>query len=155
EAPAPQEAPPAPPPAPAGEALLSWDLEQTMSDRGTSTCAAISSAPRTINGFLSQTGGRPAEAWDQEGTVFLTRHPGTQACLPWVSVSRPVLLEGLTFRHWHNHNPGFPTCPGYRVQLQIDAGQGYADLGPALALSNVNSGHTDTIALQHRLEPGN
>jgi hypothetical protein len=147
-------------PAPAGSApLLSWDFENVMSVNEVSISVGVPADPKLINGFVSQTGGGPAEKWDSVGTMFLTRRFGTQEPFVWLTVNRPVLLTGMTFRHFHTHHPGSPTRRGYQVQLQIAvgesaAGSGYADLGPSLAVNNGNSGHTATIAIEYRLRPG-
>jgi hypothetical protein len=135
--------------------LLFWDFENTMSDRGISISVGIPSVPEVVSGFVSQTGGGPAETWgDDPGIVFLTRFLGSHDLFLWLTVTHPVLLAALTFRHWHNHNPGFPTCPSYRVQLQIDAGAGYKNLGKALTVSDRNCGGTDTIEVNRELKPG-
>src|SRR5262249_38089117 len=56
------------------EPLLFWDFENVMSERGISISVGISAAPQLISGFVSQTGGGPAEVFGEAGTVFLTRH---------------------------------------------------------------------------------
>jgi hypothetical protein len=40
------------------------------------------------------------------------------------------------------------------VQLQLDQGRGYADVGRPLTLSNENSGRMDTMLVGRRLEAG-
>lgn len=145
-------------PLPGSAPLLFWDFENTMSVKKVSISAGIPTDPKLVSGFVSQTGGGPAERWDSAGTVFLIRRFGTQELFAWLTVNRPVLLTGVTFRHFHNHNPGYPTERGYRVQLQIAAGDGadarHANLGKPLVVNNGNSGHTATIAVEHRLQPG-
>ncbi len=148
------EAPEEPRPRIAAEPLISWDFENVLSERGVSTSAGIPADPRLISGFVSQTGGGPAEVFGESGIVFLTRHLGSNDVFVWFTLTAPAVLEAVTFRHWHNHNPGYPTCPDYRVQLQLDEGQGYADVGEPLTLSNANSGGTDTVMLGRQLAPG-
>jgi hypothetical protein len=135
---------------------LFWRFDNVMSDRGVSTAAGIPTGPFGFNGFVSQTGGGPAEVFgDGVGTVFLTRHLGTHEMFVWFTLTQPMSFAGVTFRHWHNHNPGYPTHPKYAIQLQLDSGSGYVDVGEPLELSNRNSGHTDTIALGFELPAGN
>jgi hypothetical protein len=138
----------------AGEPLLFWDFENVFSERGVSISAGMSSAPQLISGFVSQTGGGPAELWGETGYVFLTRHLGSNEVFLWFTITQPILLHALTFRHWHNHNPGYPTSPSYEVQLQLDEGEGPQNVGRPLTLSNENSGNTDTIAINRELGPG-
>lgn len=135
--------------------LLFWDFANVMSERGVSTAVGIPSDPTLVSGFVSQTGGGPAEVFgDGVGTVFLTRHLGTNDVFLWLTVTRPTFARALTLRHFHNHNPGFPTHPGYRVQLQLDAGDGYEKVGPPLELSGANYGGTDSFVIDRVLEPG-
>lgn len=135
--------------------LLFWDFDNVMSDRGVSVAVGVPTDPALVSGFVSQTGGGPAEVFGSGvGTVFLTRHLGTNDVFLWFTLTRPAHLAGLTFRHWHNHNPGYPTCPRYRVQLQLDSGDGYENIGEPLELCNDNSGGTDTMPIGRDLEPG-
>ncbi|MBM3980662.1 MAG: hypothetical protein FJ304_10320 [Planctomycetes bacterium] len=135
--------------------LLFWDFENVMSDRGVSVAVGVPTDPALVSGFVSQTGGGPSEVFGSGvGTVFLTRHLGTNDVFLWFTLTRPAHLAGLTFRHWHNHNPGYPTCPRYRVQLQLDSGDGYENVGEPLELCDDNSGGTDTVAVGRDLEPG-
>lgn len=134
---------------------LFWRFDNVMSDRGVSTAAGIPTGPWGFNGFVSQTGGGPAEVFgDGVGTVFLTRHLGTHEMFVWFTLTRPMYFAGVTFRHFHNHNPCYPTHPKYAVQLQLDRGTGYVDVGEPLELSNRNFGHTSTIALGFELAAG-
>ncbi len=136
-------------------ALLFWDFENVMSDRGVSVAVGVPTDPALVSGFVSQTGGGPAEVFGNGvGTVFLTRNLGTNDVFLWFTLTRPAHLAGLTFRHWHNHNPGYPTCPNYRVQLQLDSGDGYENVGEPLELCNDNSGGTDTMLVGRDLAPG-
>ncbi len=113
--------------APPGSApLLFWDFENAMSLNGVSIAVGIPSDPKLISGFVSQTGGGPAEKWGSLGTVFLIRQFGTNDLFVWLTVTRPVLLTRVTFQHFHNHNPGYPTQGGYQVQLQIEGGESSA-----------------------------
>jgi len=137
------------------EPLLFWDFTNTMSDRGVSISVGIPSVAGVVSGFVGQTGGGPAEIWGEEpGIVFLTRMLGSHDMFLWLTITQPVFLSGLIFRHWHNHNPGYPTCPSYRIQLQIDTGAGYKKLGKALPVSNDNSGQIDTVEVMRELKPG-
>ena len=48
---------------------------------------------------------------------------------------------------WSKHNSGFPTNPSYDVQLQLDSGAGYSDIGLPLTLNAGNSGNNDAMSL--------
>lgn len=135
--------------------LLFWHFENAMSARDVSIAVGISSMPEVVNGFASQTGGGPIEHWGEQGPIFLTRWLGTNDMFLWVSVTRPVFLSALTFKHWHNHNPGYPTHPSYAVQLQLDEDDGYRNVGRPLLLSDANSGTTDTLVIGKSVPVGN
>ncbi len=134
--------------------LLFWDFQNVLSERGVSLSVGASLHPREVSGLAAQTGGGPAERWGETGMVFLTRFLGTNEVFLWVTTTQPLFLEGLTFRHWHNHNPGFPTAGGYQVQLQIDSGDGSQEVGKPLRLNNRNSGSIDTMRIDEVLAPG-
>jgi hypothetical protein len=136
--------------------LLSWDFENTFSERGLSTAVGLPSDPSLLSGFLGQTGGGPAEHWPNIGMVFVIRHFGTNELFLWLSVTRPVWMDHLRFRHWHNHNPGFPTDPSYEVQLYLEGDDREPlCLGEPLVVSNDNSGQMAQLPLERRLAPGN
>ncbi|HEY1191714.1 MAG TPA: hypothetical protein VGE74_29040 [Gemmata sp.] len=136
-------------------ALLFWDFKNVVSERGISTAVGIPTDPGLISGFIAQTGGGPAEVFgDGAGTVFLTRYLGSNEVYLWFTITRTVNIGSITLRHWHNHNPGFPTHPSYRVQLQIDLGEGYVNCGSPLHLSNKNSGGFDVFSIGRVLSPG-
>jgi hypothetical protein len=140
---------------PAGAPLLFWDFENVFSERGVSISAGVSAAPNMISGFVSQTGGGPAEFWRGLGIVFLTRHLGSNEVFVWFTITRHIVLESVRFSHWHNHNLGYPTHPSYQVQVQLDEGEGPKDVGEPLTLANNTVGGTDTIAINRQLRPGN
>jgi hypothetical protein len=135
--------------------LLTWNFDNVMSDSGVSIAVGVPSDPQAISGFVSQTGGGPAEVLGDIGIVFLTRHLGTTEVFVWLTVTRPVYLANFTFTHWHNHTKDTPTHPKYRVQLQLDSGKGYENIGEPLELRKANSGHTDTVEIGREFEPRN
>ncbi|NQW18011.1 MAG: hypothetical protein HQ478_11060, partial [Chloroflexi bacterium] len=122
-----------------------WDFQNATSVGGISTSVGSPITPG-VSGVASQTGGGPAENWGGD-IVHLTRFIGPSN-YPYfdVTVSGPTSLDGLTFSHVHNHNPGFPTAGGYQVQLQIDSGSGYSNIGSPFAVLPGDSG-PDTISL--------
>jgi hypothetical protein len=135
----------------AGEAqagsLAFWDFENTTSNGSVSTSNALSTAP-FISAFVSQDSGGPAENFGAGiGIVFLTRYLGSYHPFIQFTASERVALADLTFVHYHNHNPGFPTNPSYLVQLQIDQGSGFVDVGAPLLLSPATSGTVATMSL--------
>jgi hypothetical protein len=135
--------------------LLVWDFENVMSAAGISTAVGVPTDPALVSGFISQTGGGPAEVFGNGvGTVFLTRHLGSNEVFLWFTLTRQVFVSQVTMRHWHNHNPGYPTHPNYRIQLQIDLGDGYVSCGSPLHISDKNSGGTDWWPVGHTLKPG-
>ncbi len=131
--------------------LISWDFENPSTVGGVSTFAPTTSIG-PVTGSASQTGGGPAETFSS--VVHLTRFFGTQYPFLTLTVSEDTFLESLTFTHYHNHNPGFPTNPSYDVQLQLDSGAGFVNIGGLLNLSSLNSGGTDTMSVSTVLQPG-
>jgi hypothetical protein len=60
-------------------------------------------------------------------------------------------LNSLTFWHFHNHNSSCcPTSPSYDVQLQIDTGIGFVDIGSAFTASNATNGQTPRAPSRRR-----
>src|SRR5262249_52919319 len=132
---------------------LFWDFENVRSEDRVSVSVGASSSP-SLGGLVFQTGGGPAEHFGKYGMVFLTRFLGTYHPYIVLATMETLTLDDLTFQHFHNHNPGYPTFPDYSVQLQLDWGEGFFDVGNPLRLNRDNSGSTDTIALGLELPPG-
>jgi len=132
--------------------LLSWDFENPSTTGSISTFNATMQAPE-MTGFASQTGGGPSEVFTSR--VHLTRFLGT-VNYPYIEFtnSEPLFLQSLQFDHFHNHNTGFPTNPSYDVQLQIDDGTGFVDVGNPLNLSSGNYGTNSAMLLDLTIEPG-
>ncbi|MBY0460758.1 MAG: hypothetical protein K2V38_25850 [Gemmataceae bacterium] len=136
-------------------ALLFWDFHNVVSVGGVSTAVGIPSDPTLVSGFISQTGGGPAENFGPDvGPVFLTRYLGTYEVFMWFTLTREIFVSEVTMRHWHNHNPGFPTHPNYRVVLQLDRGNGFKSCGSPLHLKGDNSGGFDWLSVGCTLPPG-
>ncbi len=133
--------------------LIFWDFENPVNVGDVSTFDPTTNVA-VITGSASQTAKGPAETWGSN-TVHLTRIFGTTN-YPFISftTTQGIALESLTFTHYHNHNPGFPTNPSYDVQLQLDSGSGFVDVGGLLNLSNANYGSTDTMDINVDLAPG-
>jgi len=132
--------------------LVYWDFENDVTV-GTVSSFAPTSSISSITASASQTGGGPSEVFFGS-RVHLTRFFGTQYPFITLTVTEDIHLSGLTFMHYHNHNAGFPTNPNYDVQLQLDSGSGFVDVGAPLNLSPANNGTTDTIAIDTVLTPG-
>ncbi len=136
-----------------GSTTLFWDFENVVSSGGVSNAQGLSSDPSVIFGFLSQTGGGPAEYWGQY--VHLTRFFGSHYPFMQFTTTTPMRLESLSFLHIHNHNPGYPTSPSYQAQLQIDTGSGFTNIGAPVLLSPQTSGLVATVSLGDMLlNPG-
>ncbi len=137
--------------------LVTWDFENPVTTGNISTFAPTTTRYYTTNASASQTGGGPAENFGGTlGIVHLTRFWGASN-YPYITItpSQPVFIEDLTFTHRHNHNPGFPTFPDYDVQLQVDSGSGFVNVGGLLNLSSANNGATSTMPVNMLLEPQN
>src|SRR5262249_7845605 len=124
------------------DTLLFWDFENVRSEDRVSVSVGASSSP-SLGGLVFQTGGGPAEHFGKDGMVFLTRFLGTYHPYIVLATMETLTLDDLTFQHFHNHNPGYPTFPDYSVQLQLDWGEGFFDVGNPLRLNRDNSGSTD------------
>ena len=130
---------------------LTWDFENHVNlGSGVSKSTGNSSDPR-MTGFISQTGGGPAEN-GVTGYRHLTRFfgdgtGGNQFPFMEFTTSDTLELDRLEFNHFHNHNSGYPTNPSYDVQLQLDSGAGYSDIGLPLTLNAGNSGNNDAMSL--------
>lgn len=129
--------------------LTFWNFENATSSGSISTSQPVSVFPGVTSAVASQTGGGPAENFGGTvGRVHLTRSFGT-VNYPYIqfTVDRTTTLDSVSFVHLHNHNTGFPTNPGYNVQLQLDSGSGYADVGAPVLLNAANYGTSSTVAL--------
>ncbi len=131
----------------AGAAQLAfWDFENATSTGSISTAQATSSIPY-LSAVITQDGGGPAEVFQSPFyTVFLTRFFGLYH--PWAELTvtgNSIFLNQVTFQHIHNNNNGYPTYPDYYVQLQIDTGSGYVDIGDPVLLDQSTSGTTATV----------
>lgn len=137
-----------PGPAANGSYTLTWDFENVTSRGRISSATAATSDPRVVTGFASQTGGGPV---DTLGTavVHMTRRFGPNQNHPFIdfTTSQPTTLRSLAYHHIHSHTVGYPTHPSYDVQLQIDDGSGFVDIGSHLTVSAANSGSTAVISL--------
>ncbi|RKH82501.1 hypothetical protein D7Y21_28415 [Corallococcus sp. AB045] len=134
-------------PQPGQSAAMTWNFENTTSVGAVSNSVGESSAG-WLTGAATQTGGGPAENWGSPwGTVLLTRAFGTEYPFIDFTTTEPVKLESLTFLHYHNHNPGYPTAPSYLVQLQLDRGCGFVDIGNPITASQATQSTTATVAL--------
>lgn len=107
-----------------------------------------------LTGVGSQTGGGPVEDLDQSGLVLLTRQFGTEYPFVEFTTAVPVVLEGLSFQHLHNHTPNVPAAPSYAVQLQLlSTVRGPVPIGRPLTVSKDNSGAHALIDLGQRSLP--
>ena len=129
--------------------LAFWNFENTTSAGSISTSQALSVSAGVISAYASQTGGGPAENFGgAAGIVHLTRFLGT-VNYPYIqfTADRSITLDNVSFVHFDNHNAGLPTNPSYNVQLQLDKGAGYVDVGAPVLLNAANYGTSATVAL--------
>ena len=134
--------------------LAFWDFENSTSAGMVSTSVALTTAPEISNAVISQDGGGPAE-YLAGSTLFLTRYLGAYHPFVRFTTTKPVVLAGLRFTHYHNHNPGFPTYPSYFAQLQIDRGAGFVDIGSPVLLSPATGATEATVSLGNLIvDPG-
>lgn len=134
---------------PSVSANLSWNFSNIVTQGAVSTCAATS-APSWATATLSQTGGGPSENFTVNGKtfpVFLTRFLGTQYPFIRLTLQQPAKLESVSFSHYHNHNPGFPSNPSYQIQIQIDSGPGFVDIGQPFLVDSANNEATAQVDL--------
>lgn len=131
--------------------LITWDFENATTQGDISTSIGQSKSP-FVSGFVSQTGGGPVE--DFGTTVFLTRYFGTYRPFVELTLTAVTDVQGVSYVHAHNHNPGFPTAPSYYAQLQLLEGSDYVDVGDPVLLSHQTTGRRATTALDLRLDPG-
>ena len=134
------------------EQFLFWDFENTPAGP-IATSVGLATSP-AVTGFVSQTTGTPVETFGGgAGKVLITRFvradnlPGGNRPFIQFTNTVSIQLEGLEFQHFHNHNPNFPTFGSYDVQLQLDSGIGFSDIGAPLTLNNGNTATTSTISL--------
>lgn len=141
------------------DALLFWNFENQSSSGDISTSIGTPGVSG-ITGFASQTGGGPAEDFGAPfGWLHLTRFFGLYYPYAQFTLTRPMLVQTVTFDHIHNHNDGYSTYPSYKAQLQLDtdfgSGSGYADIGGPLLLEGSNQYHSGaSISLNVVLNAG-
>lgn len=114
---------------------LYFDYEDHTFASGKVTSAGVSSDP-WLSGISSQTGGGNDEHWGSLDAgsgrhMLITRWFGANNPYIQFTTTTAVELESLSFYHHHNHNYGYPSYPDYDVQMQIDSGSGFADIGGA------------------------
>lgn len=86
------------------------------------------------------------------GTSFFDSNRNT----PTLTFTLAQSVGGLTlsFTHFHNHNPGYPTEPQYKFAVQINDGKGWLNLASDLIASNDTAGQTQSIELSSSLAAG-
>eukprot|EP00808_Paulinella_micropora_P002600 g76180.t1 len=116
------------------------------------TCLSISSSIGSQDASqMSQTCGGPHEVLGAF-TFMMVRVFGQGDCFPYISLvlSSTVSLQELRFKHVHNHNPGYPTFPGYDAQLQLGSEglQGtFGDVGSLVKLSPTTGSFEDLTSV--------
>lgn len=136
--------------------ILSWDLASASSD--ISTTGDVSTVVGTstlslLTGTLSQTGGGPAELWGSS-YMFLTRYFGTTN-YPFINfnLNTKLIIAALSFKHFHNHNPGYPSYPSYQVAVQLFDGAAWNEIGTFTASADTNN-NAETIGIYKAIKPG-
>lgn len=134
--------------------LLFWDFENQVPFGDTSASNAFSIHP-AIAGTALQSGGGPSELFDRgDGFVHLTRTFGKEHPFVELTIGETIQLDGVVYEHLHNHNRR-GTRPQYDVQLQLDSGDGFVDIGQPTTLNAAGSGTTSAIGFNPiELTPG-
>lgn len=135
------------------EPLIAFDFAAARNGGTVAVCPGAPTALRAVTGFASQTGGGPCErVGDPPVAALVTRQFGTHYPFVWLALARPTRLDVLSFHRWHTHTKGAPAGQKYRVQLQLDSGGGFADLGDPFDAGAKASG-TDVQVAYGRVLP--
>jgi hypothetical protein len=138
---------------PAIQGTVTWDFANLTNAGPISRAQGQSSLP-TVNAVASQTGGGPSELFGSGiGTVLITRFCGTQFTFLDITLTQPIGLDELSFAQYHNHNFAPRTKPSYPVQLQLDPGNGFVNIGAPFIASQATNGQVTTIQLGGRVMP--
>ncbi|MBF0197410.1 MAG: PEP-CTERM sorting domain-containing protein [Planctomycetes bacterium] len=70
------------------------------------------------------------------GESLVTRWFGSYNPYVQLEVTSQLSLDSLSFTHSHNHNPYYSTYGGYDVQLQLDSGNGFSNIGQSVFINN-------------------
>lgn len=140
--------------------LLYWDFENPVAASTPSgdpqTFAPVSYDP-AVSGSASHTGGGLAEVLNPaEGYVLMTRYFGTWY-QPYIdfTTTAPLTVSDLTFQSNHNHNESCcASYPGYDVQLQLDSGGSWVDVGAPFYVDQATDAETTTVDLNLQFQPG-
>jgi hypothetical protein len=137
--------------------LLYWDFENPVPPSGDPQTFAPVSYDPAVSGFASHTGGGAAEWLNQpEGYVLMTRYFGSWY-QPYIdfTTTAPLTVSDLTFQSNHNHNQWCcASYPGYNVQLQLDSGGSWIDVGAPFYVDQTNDAETTTVDLNLQFQPG-
>lgn len=135
--------------------VAAWDFEnakhlQISGIAASSTGAGVSNASFNTGNNGVEVFGGPI------GKLSATRNFNNSNNTPWLSftLAQAVNDLSLSFTHFHNHNPGFPTAPGYKFGVQLNSGNGWLDLAMDLLASKATSGSTTSIDLKSGLSAG-
>lgn len=124
-------------------ALMSWDFSNVSSSGQVSLSNGLSTVP-TLTGMITQTGGGPAENWGGN-EVMVARYFGTYSFMLQFTTFDPLLVDHISFQHYHNHN--YLQDLNYDVHLQLATSRTtYMDLA-TLAVNSVNNGAVSTLYL--------
>jgi hypothetical protein len=138
--------------APAAEAsptILKWDFSTGSVGQVSGITPSFQSLPVTAAAF--DTGNNGIEDFaGSVGKLSLTRFFsdfGNRFPFLTLSLAEATIIDQLSFAHFHNHNPGFPTNPDYDVDVQVssNAGATWNTFG-TFSASTANYGQTATFA---------
>lgn len=129
--------------------LMHWDFSNAVTTGDISTSSGISSLP-TLSGTITQTGGGPAEDWGGN-KVMLARYFGTYTFGLQFSTFDPLLVDHITFQHFHNHN-SLQTL-SYDLHVQMFTGRAYVDLA-SMRIDSSNNGAVSSLWIGTMFGPG-
>ncbi|MFY7863889.1 PEP-CTERM sorting domain-containing protein [Roseateles sp.] len=135
--------------------VAAWDFENATL-RQISGIAASSTAAGVSNAVFN-TGNNGVEKFSgPTGQLSATRSFNNSNNTPWLSFTLAQAMSdlSLSFTHFHNHNPGFPTASGYKYGVQINSGNGWLNLAMDLLASKDTNGSTTNIDLKSGLNAG-
>jgi hypothetical protein len=140
---------------PADSPTIFWDFENSTSYGKVSKSGGAIKGLNDVYANFTQTGGGPAANFGARlGMVFFT-NIFSEKNYPYIEgrTNQQLWIDNISFLHLHNHTKNYPGYPKYQVQLQIDIGTGFRDLGSAFIASSETHDTTITIKTNQALIP--
>jgi hypothetical protein len=140
---------------PADSPTIFWDFENSTSYGKVSKSGGAIKGLNDVYANFTQTGGGPAANFGARlGIVFFT-NIFSEKNYPYIEgrTNQQLWIDNISFLHLHNHTKNYPGYPKYQVQLQIDIGTGFRDLGNAFIANSETHDTTITIKTNQALIP--